>query len=539
MSKNKTIEEILDKGDVGDIRGLFAFDNQDTEKEVLLRFNIWGRYFFPKFYKFKDADFHEDIDKNNYRVYSGKKVKRGIIISIIKYFIDIVFRGGAKTTRTKLFLAFCIANDTDHKRKYLKVLTKDLDNAKQTVTDIYNLLISISEYYPEIFKKTNLKKEERMDSFTTWTGVKMRAGTVGTDQRGQIQEESRPDFIWFDDFETRKTLRSAVETKAIWDNMEEAKTGLSIDGGAVYTCNYISERGNVHRLVQKQGNKNTSVLIVPIRFEGKTMWPYYSIEAIKLLEKDSDDFEGEYLCEPSAGANVFFDRSSLDRQITKQPIKEIAGFKMFYAYSPSHRYGNGADIGGGVALDSSADVTIDFSTTPNRVVATFASNLIKPDDYGDELASHGNRYGECIVAPENNKFDMCIGRLKQIYKNIYFTLVKVVRVGLDPRTKTFGWNTNRMSKPQMLMDFKGAVADGHLELTDRALVAEAKAYTRDDLMDKDEDPRLITRHFDLLMAACIAWQMKTHATKKENEETAYKQPKYENPLIDNEEEEEI
>ena len=59
-------------------------------------------------------------------------------------------------------------------------------------------------------------------------------------------------MIWFDDFETRKTLRSAVETQAIWDNMEEARNGLSKDGGVIYTANYLSERGNVHRLIEKK-----------------------------------------------------------------------------------------------------------------------------------------------------------------------------------------------------------------------------------------------------------------------------------------------
>ena len=210
---------------------MFAFDSSNSEKEVLFKFNLWGRYFFPAYYKSKDAPFHKDIDSNNYKVYIGEK----------KYFVNIIFRGGAKTTRTKLFIAFTIANDIEHKRKYFKNLTKDIANAKQNVTDIYNMLVKISSYYPEIFQKTDFKKEERMDSFTTFTGIKMRAGTVGTDQRGQIQEDARPDFIWFDDFETRKTLRSPVETKAIWDNMEEARTGLSKDGGAVYTCNYQNE----------------------------------------------------------------------------------------------------------------------------------------------------------------------------------------------------------------------------------------------------------------------------------------------------------
>jgi len=530
MPMNK-IQEILERDDKAELRALFSFDSSNTEEEVLLKFNLWGRKLFPKFYKHTDSDFHKEIDQYNYRVYSGKPIKRSNdIISAIKFFIDIVFRGGAKTTRTKLFLAFCISNDLDHKRKYIKILSDD-DNSKQVVTDIYNLLISISRIYPEIFQKTDFKKEERMDSFTTFTGIKMKASTLGKSQRGQIQEEARPDLIWFDDFETRITLRSLVKTKAIWDNMEEAKNGLSKDGGAIYTCNYVSERGNVHKLVLKKNNPNTKVLIVPIKYKEKTMWSYYTMADINALEIDADDFAGEYMCEPAAGLNVFFDRDSLNRQTTKQATKEIAGFKMFYPYNPSHRYGGAMDVAGGVGIDHSTSVFIDFSTTPNRVVATFASNLIKPDDFGDEIASEARRYGEPIVAPENNKFDMCIGRLKQIYDNIYFTETKETRVGLDPRTKTLGWNTNRMTKPQMLMDVKGAIADGHLELTDEDLVAEFMAYTRDDLMDKEDDVRLTTNHFDLLIACAIAWQMRNWATVK-TEEEGYQQAPYETPISD-------
>jgi len=215
---------------------------------------------------------------------------------MLSSFVDIVFRGGAKTTRTKLLMAFVISNDLEHSRKYLKVLTEDGSNSKQIVTDVYNMLISerVRAYYPEIFEKTTEKREETMSSFTTATGVKMRAGTVGTDQRGQLQEDARPDFIWFDDFETRKTLRSAVETKAIFDNMEEARTGLSKDGGSVYTCNYLSERGNVHRLVQPLPGRE--VLIVPIRFKGQPLWDAYTMAEINRIEAAADDFAGEYLC---------------------------------------------------------------------------------------------------------------------------------------------------------------------------------------------------------------------------------------------------
>ena len=359
-----------------------------------------------------------------------------------------------------------------------------------------------------------------MSSFTTSTGIKMQSDSVGTDQRGDIQEDARPDFIWFDDFETRKTLRSAVITKAIWDNMEEAKNGLSKDGACIYNCNYLSERGNVHRLVQKENEMN-KVLIIPIKLEGKPTWDAYTIEEINQKEKDADDFAGEFMCEPSAGHDIFFDRSCLEKQITKEPVKVSSDFKIFYEYDPSHRYGSGHDVAGGVGLDSSTSVFIDFSTLPNRVVATFASNTIKPDVFGDEIERQACKFGEPIVAPENNKFDMCIGRLKQIYDNIFTTKSKDIKID-EGKDVTYGWNTNGMTKPKGLFDFKKAVEDGFLELTDPALVAELKSYTRDDLMDKESDPRLTTRHFDLLMAAMIAWQMKDYAEPAKNDDAERK-----------------
>jgi hypothetical protein len=204
--------------------------------------------------------------------------------------LDIGFRGCAKTTLTKLFIAFFIANDYEHSRRYVKVLSKELDNAKQATTDVYNMLVSrrIKYLYTEIFQKTTAKREETMASFTTATGVKMTADTIGTDQRGDIQDESRPDFILFDDFETRLSLMSAQITHKIWENMEEARNGLSKNGGIVYNCNYISERGNVHKLVQKIRNK----IITPLEINGEPTWPQrYSSDEIAKIKYDAEDYE--------------------------------------------------------------------------------------------------------------------------------------------------------------------------------------------------------------------------------------------------------
>ena len=66
-------------------------------------------------------------------------------------------------------------------------------------------------------------------------------------------------------------------------------------------------------------NARFIVLITPIRVGRKPTWPAaYAIEEIDTIEENTDDFAGEYLCEPSAGADIMFDRSSIDRRASSR-----------------------------------------------------------------------------------------------------------------------------------------------------------------------------------------------------------------------------
>lgn len=493
------LRNILDNGTTAEKKALFCFDSTDEDKKVVLKYNLWTRHFFPKYFTSPDAAFHEQIDLYNLQTY------RGTFTS----FVDIAFRGAAKTARTKLFIAYCIANDLEHTRKFYKVLSEDGTNSKQIVTDIYNHLIMprVARMYPELFKKTNKKREETMSSFTTSTGIKIASGTVGTDQRGALQEEARPDVIWYEDFENRKTLRSGVKTKAIWDNMEEARTGLSKDGVCIYTCNYISEAGNVHKLVTKRSD-NKKLLIVPIIKDGNLAWPErYTHADIEQMKQDDDDFEGERLCQPSASAEILFDRERLDKMDEREPERVTGGFKIFREFNPSHRYGSGHDVAGGVGLDSSTSVFIDFDTVPAQVVATYKDNTIKPEIFGDEIYRQQGLYGHCISGVERNYGTEAILRLKQLGANLY-AMPKSDTKKEENEPTEYGWHTNLLTKPKMISAMRKAIEDGLIELNDPDLIAEFKSYSRNDLMDNVKDPRLTTRHFDLLIAACIAWQMK-------------------------------
>ena len=511
------LKEILKNGKPMELLALFQFTPQTEDDKLLVKLELWSRYFFPQYFESDDATFHKQMNVNLIKAYKGN----------IEAFVNIAFRGAGKDVKTKLFIAFCILNDTTHYRKFYKILSADLTNAKQLSTDVYNMLINprIQVLYPDTFAKSAFKREETMSSFTTNTGIKLLADTVGTEQRGAIQEASRPDFIVFNDIESRKTLRSAVITRSIADNMEEARTGLQKDGSCVYLCNYISEMGNVHKLVTEKKNPRKEIMIVPIIKNyvlqvgidnknhivgGDIIWDRYTIENIDSMYQFDEDFEGEKLCSPSASQDIYFDREMLDKMPVRAPVKVIAGFKLFREYNPSHRYAGGMDVAGGVGLDSSTSVFIDFSTMPAQVVGTYASNTILPEAFGDEIYNQANRFGGCIIAPENNKFDQAILKARQLGANLYTGVGRIIKIHQVAPT-TFGWNTNSLSKSTMLSSLREAIESGLIELNDEDLIAEAKSYSRNDVMDKEIDPRLSTRHFDILIACCIAFMMKEHS----------------------------
>ena len=95
---------------------------------------------------------------------------------------------------------------------------------------------------------------------------------------------------------------------------------------------------------------------------------------------------------------------------------------------------------------------------------------------------------------------------------IYATQRKTEAIIYNAPTE-FGWGTNSVTKSKMLNDLSSAISDGLLELNDEDLIREARSYTRNDLMDKEVDVRMVTRHFDLLTACAIAFQMKDFAVR--------------------------
>jgi hypothetical protein len=276
------IKNIALDGTPEERRILFGFNKDTSEDKILFKFKIFNKSNLIRYFKGKDAPFHDEMVRNLIRSYRGEN------------YINLAFRGSAKTTLAKLFLVFVLLNDEDHFKRYIKILSRDIKNPKQIVTDIYNICLELRHIYGDVFEKEGDKKrEETMGSFTMKSGVKLTAGTVGQSQRGNIQDAYRPDWIFFDDVEDRESISSQPITEGIIARSDEAITGLAKGGSWCVLGNYISENGVIQWFIDKS---NRNLQVTPIIANNIPTWEVFTLHDIDILKKDAEDFAGEYLC---------------------------------------------------------------------------------------------------------------------------------------------------------------------------------------------------------------------------------------------------
>jgi len=236
-------------------------------------------------------------------------------------------------------------------------------------------------------------------------------------------------------------------------------------------------------------------------------------------------FAVEMMNDPIRAGEMVFDRRKMDELIRycQVPNEINGGLSVWDGFNPSHRYAIGADTSEGVGRDSNASAIIDFSKFPCEQIASYANANIAPDTFGYELNREGELYGKCLIAPEQNNTGFAtITVLKDKYP-----IDKIYRREERDRvsnviTKKLGWRTTSQTKPEMIFKLKSAVEEGKLVIRDARILKEMREYGISDLSDN-----ATTRHFDLLTATAIAWQMNIHAKPNEDSKPEYKQKPYE------------
>ncbi|MFN3658174.1 MAG: hypothetical protein ACK4UO_13035 [Pseudolabrys sp.] len=532
-------------------------------------FQLFAVYYFTQYFSYRLAPFHEDFFQDFEDLVTGK----------IKDVAWIAYRESGKTSLAKIGLAWLIARkqvidglqlngeEVTHwgARYYINVDSYDKSNAESILFDVVTELQTnerIISDFGHLYNQPRTKDEaslKRISNFVTTNGVRVEAHTALTPMRGRLFRERRPDFVLRDDLENAITAESPAITEKIVKLMDEARGGMAGHGASLTVGNYIIEEGVIGYVMRSVRASGGRVRFVPIvDGSGVVSWPEKyvktDLEALEANREIPDParrkisleskkrelnsggrrvYEVEMMLDPVAAGSPFFDRSIIDRLIAQcvEPKEDKAGFLLWQEFNPSHAYAIGADTGKGNGGDHSTSCLIDFETTPKRQVGSYANNMIPADQFAYELKRQGELYGGCLIAPEKNAESggSCLTTLKMIYKtDDIFRQVPLDRLSDQPLgTGELGWETNGGNKYTILNNLRTAVEDGQLIINDKRILIEMRSFTHTDADDLGRS-RVghFTKHFDLLMATAIAWEMRKYARVKKAPEE-YVQPPYE------------
>lgn len=539
---------------------LFHKSPEDRKKACKIAFIGFATYYFFHWFQFSFAPFHTDFFSDVEGLFSGELIEA----------IWIAFRESAKTTIAKIMVIYAIAYEEKH---YINWDSYDKDNSEAALFDIVielqtnkRLIADFGHLYTQQRSMDEVKRK-RVTSFITSNNIKVEAFSTQESTRGRVHGPYRPDMYVIDDFETIITRKSVKRTKTVIAHIKELREGLSADGIILYLANYISEIGSVEFIrgeVKRLGVKGKERFVAVERGTwdkpGKPTWPgkyaitdreqaehekktgelKVSLEA-KRRKLGKSSYNESMLNSPDALGQPIFDRKKCEEKIAaaSEPLEEIAGLRLYGKYNASHRYALGADVANGVSLDSSADVIFDFSTVPAKQVSAYDNNEVSPSIYAHELKNHGNRFGACLIAPEKN--NDCGGAcLNELITLKYPAIYQIRRADKTQNQllKEWGWRTTSANRQEIILNFRDAWHDGLVEVLDIKLLKEMKTFSAADLANDDtaediaavgeDGETALTRHFDLLKAAAIAWEMRKYAVAPRK--STYEQKPFESSM---------
>lgn len=239
-------------------------------------------------------------------------------------------------------------------------------------------------------------------------------------------------------------------------------------------------------------------------------WYYLTSKELKMKMKQEHPTTPEEAFLTSG--NKLFKGLVIDAQREKycrEPIDIDGDFLIYRRYVSSHLYGLGADVSQGTKRDSSTIVVIDFTT--GEVVMTYRSNEIDPVLFAHDIKKAALMYGGCIAAPEANNVGMttCV-TLNNIYSNVYTQM----REGLmeEVSSSKLGYLTSSLTKPKYMYEMAEAIENDDLKILDEGILLEAKKFNKEDTLQITVNENT-TRHFDLLTACGIAYQMRAYTSK--------------------------
>jgi|26BtaG_2_1085354.scaffolds.fasta_scaffold01795_5 predicted phage terminase large subunit-like protein len=222
----------------------------------------WFEEFFPHYAKVKSAWYH-------------KKLAKLIIENPVCDVLAEIYRSGAKSVHIDLGIPMYLY--VTGELKFMLLFGQTDTKAKKLISDIQSEMTynqKIIHFYGKKFKFGDWSDGD----FTTTDGAKFMTSTPGQSPRGLREGTERPDYIVFDDVDTKQRVNNDLLSKRLFDFAWEDAKG-TFDEGSKFRrfvvannnfhkntlINLLKEEFNaINRKLKQEGLKSTFfVLTVP------------------------------------------------------------------------------------------------------------------------------------------------------------------------------------------------------------------------------------------------------------------------------------
>ena len=560
MINQSKFEALVEKSEAGDVESravvveVLRPYKTDTVQEIKEKIWYFNHLMYYASMTFVDAPFHLTIDEK-FAEQIHSFLNKGVPLYKVMLFIG--YRESAKTARVKMnqsYLNLYLPETVD----YANIMSADGAGSIQFTMDMFNIFAysKINKYFPGTISTDfarGKKESQTMSKFTTTTGITYSAGSALKTKRGAAQtsisddgeiDMLRPAQLILDDIENENTVKSYVITDSIRKVINAAMDGLDqVTGFTVGSANYLSLRGNINYLIEKfKGRSDACIVMIPIHDgSGEPTWPAKHCKtdiekselsdkgiikvSIESIERDSDNFDTEFLNNPSR-SRVYFDdnvvqhidesnlisdtkrdRNYKDKDGNPVQFAEKQGMLVIEEPTGHDVYEMAIDAAGGNGGHQSAFTIIKTNGVKFKEVANFRCNTMKPELFAPFAVNWARYYNNARMNPERNyPGNEFIAFAKAIYKNFYYE---------DEEKDIIGINTNLKTKPEMFVKFKKYLLTDIVEIKSAALYNQILQYPADDVETVKQDES--GGHFDLLMTAVIGIYKIVHqATTQED-----------------------
>ena len=147
-------------------------------------------------------------------------------------------------------------------------------------------------------------------------------------------------------------------------------------------------------------------------------------DTLASMDFDMQKFAQEFECEFLGSSGTLIDGSKLKTLVSRTPIVDHNGLKMYNEPEPEHVYFCIVDVSRGKGLDYSAFHIIDATKMPYKQVCTFRDNMLTPIEYTEIIHRICKKYNEAIVLVEVNDIGEQVPALllhEYDYENILYT----------------------------------------------------------------------------------------------------------------------